>query len=468
MATLLAMLCPAAAGHIVKVSDVPSYGQNPAGFSDYPVGFPGCGPTAGGMVIGYWEGQGYGNLIPGSNSWTDNRPAVEAMIGSQGHYDDYWGTDADPPQHADDCVADFMGTSRDSIPNGATAETNLHSGLVEYAKDLGYASANGWYSLQGGLWNHFVAEIDAGRPMVFAVDTGGDGTANHCVTVIGYDDTAGAERYYYYDPNHVDVEYDAAFQPKGNVMGVSTGHWFDPGDVPVPEHAWSGAQGTAWADGGNWSEGAPPDASSTAVFDAAAPRQPALGQDADVTGTLTVYAGGADSAGDGANTVTAPVALGAASTWTVGTDGTLALASGLDAGGFALAKDGPGILELAGATDLGGLDVQDGTVRITDGGTLILRAGGLTLATAAALDLTDNLLVDYEPGASPYDPSEAWVTTADEYAFGVADTADSDYTPPADLEGEPFDGDHLPEPATLALLAGGLAWGLARRRPRGG
>jgi len=440
MATLLAMLCPPAAGNIVRIDGVPSYGQNPAGFSDYPVGFPGCGPTAGGMVIGYWDAHGYDDLITGSNSWTDNRAAVEAMIGSQGYYEDYWGTDADPPQHADDCVADFMGTSRDPKGNGQTAETNLHYGLVEYARARGYASADGWYSPQGGLWNHFVAEIDAGRPMVFAVDTGGDGYANHCVTVIGYDDTAGAERYYYYDPNHVDVEYDAAFQPKGNVMGVSSGAWFDPiGAMPI-EHAWSGAQGTAWADGGNWSEGAPPDASSTAVFDASAPHQPALGRDAAVrrlefrstgwtvggTGTLTVYEGGADSAGDGANTVTAPVALGADSTWTVGADGTLALASGLDAGGFALAKDGPGILELAGATDLGGLDIQDGTVRITDGGTLILRARGLTLTTG------------YNNGD--------WNSN------------------PADLEDEPFDVDHLPEPATLALLAAGLGAMLARRR----
>ncbi len=230
---VLAVLAPVASGAVVKVSDVPSYAQAPAGFAGYPTGFPGCAPTAGGMVIGYWDGQGYDDLIPGSNSWADNRPAVEAMIGSAGHYDDYWDADATPPLHTDDCVADFMGTSRDPKGNGQTSEAAVYFGLVEYAKSRGYEHANGWFSLFGGLWDRFVAEIDAGRPMVFAVDTGGDGTVNHCVTVVGYDDSPGAERYYYHDPNVVGIEYDAAFQPVGTAMGISSGHWF----APVPEPA---------------------------------------------------------------------------------------------------------------------------------------------------------------------------------------------------------------------------------------
>jgi len=229
---LAALLCPPAAADIVTIDDVPSYGQSPFGFEGYPTGFPGCAPTAGGMVIGYWDAHGYDDLITGSNSWTGNRAGVEAMIGSEGHYDDYWGEDADPPHHANNCVADFMATSRDPKPDGATSENNVHYGMVEYTKYRGYADANGWYALHGGLWDLFVTEIDAGRPMAFAVDTGGDGEANHAVAAFGYDDTAGAERYYYYDPNDVGTEHDAAFQPVGQAMGVSSGAWFNP--IPEP------------------------------------------------------------------------------------------------------------------------------------------------------------------------------------------------------------------------------------------
>jgi hypothetical protein len=220
----ISVTCPlasAATAGVVEISDVPSYEW-----------YRGCGPTAGGMVMGYWDGQGYEDLVTGSNSWATNEANVKAMIASQEHYDDYWDADAPPPHHADNCVADFMGTSRDPKGNGQTAENNLYFGMVEYAKYRGYEHANGWYSPFGGLWDIFVAEIDADRPMVFAVDTNGDGDANHCVTVFGYDDTDGAERYYYYDPNYLDDQRDAAFQPVGHTFGISSGTWFNP--VPEP------------------------------------------------------------------------------------------------------------------------------------------------------------------------------------------------------------------------------------------
>ena len=40
----------------------------------------GCGPTAAGMVIGYWDGQGYGALVPG-DAYTQTT-AVDTMIAS--------------------------------------------------------------------------------------------------------------------------------------------------------------------------------------------------------------------------------------------------------------------------------------------------------------------------------------------------------------------------------------------------
>ena len=53
----------------------------------------GCGPTATGMVLGYWDGHGFPDLVPGDAS-TDT-PAAYQMIashgtaGAPGHYEDY-------------------------------------------------------------------------------------------------------------------------------------------------------------------------------------------------------------------------------------------------------------------------------------------------------------------------------------------------------------------------------------------
>jgi len=44
--------------------------------------FNGCGPTAAGMLIGYWDGQGFDDLVVGDAS--SQTPDVEAMISSTG------------------------------------------------------------------------------------------------------------------------------------------------------------------------------------------------------------------------------------------------------------------------------------------------------------------------------------------------------------------------------------------------
>jgi hypothetical protein len=47
----------------------------------------GCGPTAAGMVVGYWDGHGFDDLVSGSAA--AQTAAVNAMISSQGNYSDY-------------------------------------------------------------------------------------------------------------------------------------------------------------------------------------------------------------------------------------------------------------------------------------------------------------------------------------------------------------------------------------------
>src|SRR5690606_6736880 len=65
----------AAGGAGIVIPGVPAY-----------TWYRGCGPTAAGMVIGYWDGRGY-DIVPGNAA--SQTPAVNNMIASSGHYDGY-------------------------------------------------------------------------------------------------------------------------------------------------------------------------------------------------------------------------------------------------------------------------------------------------------------------------------------------------------------------------------------------
>ena len=66
-----------ALGTEVVIQDVPAYKNNPGG----------CGPIAAAMIIGYYDGQGYPDLVAGDAS--SQTSAVNNMISSQGNWDDY-------------------------------------------------------------------------------------------------------------------------------------------------------------------------------------------------------------------------------------------------------------------------------------------------------------------------------------------------------------------------------------------
>lgn len=212
-----------ATGAEVILDDVPSYKW-----------YGGCGPTAAGMIIGYWDANGFGNLIAGgdgTSSWTTNQPAVKGMIASSGYFEDYWPTpDRQPPPayHEDDCVADFMACSRDPLGRGISYSSRQDEGLAGYARYRGYADAGGGSVSSSQLWGFLVDEIDAGRPMEFFVDVTADGAADHFVTAIGYDDTSF--RYACYNTYGFSVQwYDFAPPASGRSYGVHSGTWFDPG-----------------------------------------------------------------------------------------------------------------------------------------------------------------------------------------------------------------------------------------------
>lgn len=251
---------PCPAGEIA-LPDVPAYKW-----------YRGCTPTAGGMVLGYWDAHGYGNLVPGSNDWDANRAAVKEMIASSGHVDDYWGPDAPPPHHADDSVADFMGTSRDPLADGETWLSEVPTGLRDYLAWSGYHTVSAFNAgFWSGFWDLLVAEIGAGRPVVLFVDGGGpgtpgqnfDGRADHFITAFGYDETGGLRRYVGYDTWDLEPHtHEVAAVAPGQPWGIHTGTVFPlalPGDANedglVGNADASTVVGNWLGSGRSWSEG---------------------------------------------------------------------------------------------------------------------------------------------------------------------------------------------------------------------
>ncbi len=170
----------------------------------------GCGPTSVGMVIGYYDVHGYDDLFPGDAS--TQTAEVDQAIASQrsavdpGHYEDYslplddeatgvLPDRSEPPggdEHVSDCLADFMGTSWSvhDMLYGWSMGSRVAPAFESYIgmRNPEYAPlAEQHLGVHMELtWELLTSEIDAGHPMVFLVDTVGDGFSDHFVTVVGY------------------------------------------------------------------------------------------------------------------------------------------------------------------------------------------------------------------------------------------------------------------------------------------
>jgi hypothetical protein len=166
----------------------------------------GCGPTAGGMVIGYWDARpGYGNLFYGDASTQTS--AVNAMIASQAHivagaengytYGDWHNSTSYPNHEANpDCIADFM-----HVVDSGCDYFDVGPGLVGYvAWDDPATPINESYEatsqlledpLVGGSLTYadIRAEIDADHPVILGVHTYVDPNWwGHAIVAYGYQD----------------------------------------------------------------------------------------------------------------------------------------------------------------------------------------------------------------------------------------------------------------------------------------
>ncbi|MBE3134302.1 MAG: PEP-CTERM sorting domain-containing protein [Acidobacteria bacterium] len=193
--------------------------------------------------------------------------------------------------------------------------------------------------------------------------------------------------------------------------------------APLPATlTWLGAEDEHWANTLNWSTGRTPQPQQTVVFDALAPHQPTLTADVEVAGieflsagwtllgdghTLSIADAGVLSAGSGVNGIDALVKLVEDAAFDVDAGNRLRLMDRVDGSGFDLTKTGAGTLDVEGALRVDALNIDSGTLRLVGGNT--------------------------------------WMVTS--LSFG--ESASMQFTP---------------EPASLGLLASGLAALLVRRR----
>ena len=176
----------------------------------------GCAPTAGGMIVGFWDRTAYPNLVDGemptaARAGMDD--LVDGVIAGDEHADDpfYWkfagkkGVRWDgkrdrwvfggpQPSRARDCIADYMNTT---MPDGGSYGWDIAWGMRDYAVNHPNGTEPGYFAVDiysDPTIDHLIHEIDAGRPvMLFVFSEYGA----HAVTVFGYDIDDETGEYYY-------------------------------------------------------------------------------------------------------------------------------------------------------------------------------------------------------------------------------------------------------------------------------
>lgn len=164
--------------------------------------YRGCGPTALGMVVGYYDNLGFPDLVIG-DAFTQT-PQVNEMIASEEHYDeyslpkDYYPTLKEDKSelggaHISNSIADYMFTSWSSKINywGWSWSNDVGAAFAHYAlqQNENYVIETNSVYYNSDSWNYLKTEIDNNRPVVLLVDSSGDGSTDHFVTGIGYDDS---------------------------------------------------------------------------------------------------------------------------------------------------------------------------------------------------------------------------------------------------------------------------------------
>lgn len=186
----------------------------------------GCGPTAAGMILGYYDDIGI-ETMPTDDPFTQDQ-RVNSVIASPGNYADYaLPTDYVPgsfdtstpvkpdkssdPQasvHPDDSLADYAHTSRSSDGQhyGWSDPTAVVAATRRWLEEHGHRVEVVQYTVGGPINNpHYFwfanlkQEIDAGRPVLVLVAGQDNGYPNHIAVAVGYGTIEGKPYYAAYN-----------------------------------------------------------------------------------------------------------------------------------------------------------------------------------------------------------------------------------------------------------------------------
>ena len=216
------------AAYSVVIQNVPTY-----------IWQHGCGPTAAGMVVGYYDNAGFEDLVVGDAM--AQTYDVNAMIASPEHFRDYScpidtfrNIIPDRSQlggaHLSNCLGDWMHTSwsADMLPYGWAyfdMMDDAYRGYVDWidltCTDTYYAESSQVFMGSSLTWDLLVNEIDSGRPLVLLVDSNKDGFTDHFVPAIGYSELAGVQMYACYNTWDKMIHwYEFAPMSKKNWFGI--------------------------------------------------------------------------------------------------------------------------------------------------------------------------------------------------------------------------------------------------------
>ena len=187
---VLVFVCSVASGAAVTLSGVPAY--------DW---YHGCGPTAAGSIVGYYDLLGFSGLFD-AEGWESVKATanVKDHISSPTHNAKYDPTpdNASLPVPTKNSLASWFDTSVGTLQYGWSYLSRADDVFEGYAAYRGYECDARLKSYLTLTWEDFTGEIDAGRPVMFLVDSDGNGGTDHFVNVFGYDDRDGDLYYGFY------------------------------------------------------------------------------------------------------------------------------------------------------------------------------------------------------------------------------------------------------------------------------
>lgn len=214
--------------------------------------YHGCGPTAAASVLGYYDVHGYPQYF-NAQGWdaVSQMQDVEDQISSPAHNVKYDPTpdDAALPVPPETSLADFLHTSENPLGYGSTYLSNMAPGIEAYAAMRGAPVVAWSEDATASTWTEITQQILGDHPMIFLVDTNGDGITDHFVPVFGFATRPdGSDWFAAYTTWHENESVDwFQFKPMaaGNDWGVGYVTFVDPAGTAGASSAPVGSPGAS-------------------------------------------------------------------------------------------------------------------------------------------------------------------------------------------------------------------------------